>query len=329
MKRFLVAMGLAAAGCGSSAVDPLAAPAWQPAFDPGAAGALLSVWGPDERSVWAVGGQPDAGAAFRFDGRAWAPVPGLPAGPGLSWAHGAGRTVWFVGEGGRALRLRDARVEATPTGVGATLWGVWAAGDDEAWAVGGDAVGRGPADPVLLRWDGEAWRRVPVPPLDREVRALFKVWGTGPDDVFAVGAGGVILHWDGRAWSPQESGVDDDLVSLWGRGDHDIVAVGGRARGLAVRWDGRAWTPLAIGGVPGLNGVWMDADGTAWAVGVRGTVVRIAADGSAPERERPGTVLMLHGTFGFPGGRRYAVGGSLGGSPPYEGVALVYEARPE
>ena len=40
------------------------------------------------------------------------------------------------------------RISRTPTGSDATLWSVWAAAPDDAWAVGG----------ALMHWNGAQWR---------------------------------------------------------------------------------------------------------------------------------------------------------------------------
>ena len=296
------------------------------AFDATDEGAFLSVWGPREDEIWAVGGQPDAGVVWRFDGADWSAVT-HPAGPLLNWVHGAGDVRWIVGNEGRALRrVGEGDFEVVDTGIDAPLWGVFAVSADEAWAVGGEAVDDGnPPDPVLARYQNGAWSRVDLPAVDRDFRALFKVWGSGPNDVYAVGSKGVILHWDGAAWAQQGSGTGEDLISVFGLGSGvggEVAIVGGRGNGVLARKTADGWDTQVLAGNPGFNGIWMAADGTAWIAGNRGSVVSVAPGTFEVTRHRSDTREVLHGMWGLANGHRVAVGGSLDTAPPYIGVVL-------
>lgn len=285
---------------------------WQPAFDASDMGAFYSVWGGCHDDVWAVGGQPDEGVAMRFDGSGWASVE-PPAGPVIHWVHGVGETKLLVGDGGRALRYDGGTFETLDSGVEVPLWGAYLFAEDDAWAVGGDPTS--PSDGgVILHWDGTGW----TPTATDAV--MFKIWGPRPDFLFAIGVGGAILHWDGSSWTAMESGTQEDLISLWGRADDDIVAIGGRGVGVGVRWDGSGWTPFELL-TPGMSGGWMAGDGVVTAGGSRGTLARI--EGTDVEIEDTGTMHLLHGVYGFDGGPRFAVGGSLTRQPPWEGVVLI------
>ena len=285
-------------------------------------GAFLSVWGPSPQEVYAVGGNPTAGVIRRFDGEGWREEALPPGTPLLNWIDGSSGAVWVVGNDGVALRQRPGGGwERHDTGVTAPLWGVWGAALDDIWAVGGEA-----SDPegvgVMVHWDGAAWAEVALPPLDRASNALFKVWGTAPDHAFAVGRAGVILRYDGAAWVQVPSGTSRDLISLWGAGPDEIVAVGGRGNAVVARWDGAAWTSEVIGAAAGLNGVWVDDARRAWVCGVLGGTGVIAPGERSFEVESI-TNLVLHGAFGFDGGPRFVVGGSLDSAPPWEGVVYL------
>ena len=297
------------------------APAWGAAFDAQDEGAFLSVFGPEPQRIFAVGGQPDAGVAWRYDG-AWAGVD-LPDGPLLNWVHGAGDVVWMVGNAGRIVRVRGDAFEAVPSPVTRPLWGVWAASADEAWAVGGEARDDGtPAEPVLLHFTQDTWTQVPLPATDRSFRALFKVFGFGPRDVYAVGGQGIILHWDGTQWTQQASGTGEDLISLWGNTPDDLVVVGGRGNGVLARRTDAGWQAQVVVGQPGFNGVWVDASGTAHIAGNRGLCLRVAPGLFEGERENTNTREVLHGIWGTGTGLRITVGGSLDSAPPWTGVVL-------
>lgn len=294
---------------------------WAEAMSELEEGALMSVWGPHPKRVYAVGGQPHDGIAFVRKDQSWESVD-IPQGAMLNWVHGVDNEVWMVGNEGRALRSVGGRdFESWDTGVDDDLWGVWAAAVDDVWAVGGDARDFD-AEPVILHFDGENWTSVQLPSLDRSSNALFKVWGTGPDHVFAVGALGVILHFDGASWSQMASGTGEDFVSLWGRAGDEIVAVGGRSNGMVARYDGDEWDSRLLGGTPGLNGVWMDCTGRAHVNGVDGYGFVLEPGSMEPVIEETPTTMVLHAIFGFDGGPRFGVGGTLDSSPPYTGMVI-------
>lgn len=292
-------------------------------------GAFLSVWGRDRGEVYAVGGNPSHGAMRRFDGGAWV-EEALPDGmPLVNWVAGlegdGGALLWLAGNEGQLARRGPAgewaRMSLTST---SALWGVWAAADDDAWAVGGDIPGDGP---VLARWDGASWTELELPAADREFDALFKVWGHARDRVWAVGHRGVVFHFDGAAWSQQLAGTTSDLISLWGTPDGGLVAVGGRSNGVIARYDAATatWTSQTIGELPGLNGVWVDAAGEAFVVGMDGVVLTIEPGGFTwRELDRSARPDTLHGAFGLPDGARFGVGGDLLFNPPWTGVIVQF-----
>jgi len=303
---------------------------WRSAFEAADDGAFLSAWGRSDSDVWVVGGQLKNGVAWHYNGQVWQRAD-TPDGPLLNWTHGYDDHQWIVGNDGRILYRTDPAspwtTQSSTTNL--PLWGVWAASTNEAWAVGGDPIASGDPDPVLLHWSEGRWSRVPIPAIDREFRALFKVWGTGPQNVYAVGARGVIIHYDGTAWRQRSSSTPRDLVSLWGRGQNDILAVGGRANGVLVRYDGTSWTPKVLDTEPGLNGVWMDAKGQATVVGGRGRILTVEANGFAYERQESTNQLLLHGVWGSDTGYRISAGGSLDRNPPWAGVVLEKRTQSE
>jgi len=295
---------------------------WTQSFDATDIGALMSVWGTSSQEAWAVGGQLDAGVVWRFNGMGWSPLQ-IPDGPLLNWVHGSEARLWVVGNDGRILRQDGGGdFEAVDSGVTLDLWGVWAADRDQAWAVGGNVTDRdADPDPVILSWDGSAWTRVPLPPMDREIRSFFKVWGTSAENIFVVGARGVILRYDGEEWAQTPTGTAEDFVSLWGTGPDDIVAVGGRQNGMVARWNGTQWTARVLAGEPGLNGCYVDDDGVAHIVGLRGRILRMTPGGFDLQRDENDDRTLLHAIWGY-GTRLFTVGGTIDRSPPFRGVAL-------
>lgn len=301
-------------------------PAWTVALQLDTSrGALLSVWGPAPDDVYAVGGQwtpplESAGVLYHYDGAAWTEQP-LPDGtPMLHWIFGTGGDLWTVGRDGAALRREGDVWVPHPTGIPEILWGIWGAAPDDLWTVGGDGIDD---VPQLVHWDGAAWTSTPLPATG-EATGLFKIWGTGPADITAVGDRGLALHYDGDVWTVHPTDDLADLISVWGRAADDQLAAGGRANGRLARWDGAAWTGVTLP-IPGLSGIWMDPDGLATVVGMQGTIGRVAPGTLEFVPEDSPTILLLHAVFGFPGGPRFSVGGSLAGQPPYVGVIVQAE----
>ncbi len=306
-----------------------AAAGWSVSLPLGPAdGALLSVWGRAPDDVFTVGGQPEFGddpgfgRAFHFDGVEWAALPLPDATPRLNWVHGTDATVWAVGERGVIVsRLGEDDWVVEPSGSDQTLWGVWGPSDDALWAVGGDGIN---GVPTLLRREGGAWTTIPVPALAVESKGLFKVWGSSPTDVHVVGDLGAQLHFDGATWTALANESIADLISVWGLGQADAIAVGGRSSARVSRWDGAAWSGMTLTGEPGLSGVWVDDAGEATIVGAQGTVWRLAPGSFTPAPAPLVTQHFLHAVTGFSDGTRFAVGGSLLTQPPHVGVALIY-----
>src|ERR1035441_6029985 len=68
------------------------------------------------------------------------------------------------------------------------LGGVAATSASSAWAVGARADADGNSKPVILRWNGTAWKQVPSPDLGPPVPAgLDGVAATSADSAWAVG----------------------------------------------------------------------------------------------------------------------------------------------
>jgi len=324
-------MGLLLMACGddsgTSGPDPdpePEAPEWAEAFDAEADGWLLSVWGPDEDDLWAVGGTEEQGAARHFDGDRWRSVQ-LPDDTALlNWAHGFGPDdVTFVGNEGLVLHYDGHAWTKQDTPTEQDLWGVWGHSPDALWAVGGR--GRAAGEATLLYYDGDAWTEAQLPDFERSgVNALFKVWGVDADDVYAVGQRGAVIHYDGDEWSELLVGASDDLIAIWGTDSDNVVAVGGRGLGIISVWDGDDWNTESLAPMAGLNGVWLDDD-QVYVVGEGGTAAAVDLDDYAVQQHEADTNLDLHGVFGV-GSRLYSVGGNFAGPvPPYRGIALTLE----
>ena len=327
MGLFAVSMG----GCSSGQLpDSAPEPVWAQAFDTKETGALSSVWGSGPNDVFVVGGTPQQGEAYHFDGRNWR-VMDVPAVPLLVWVFGFGPDdVFAVGEGGGVIHYDGTSWRDLSSGTDQDLWGVWGRANDDLWIVGG-TVGTGL--PLILLYNGATFQQVPAPPNDRNATSLFKVWGIG-SKVFAVGENGLIIELRDGTWTqvPAGAAADDDFVSLWGTSEDNIVAVGGRTSARVARYDGTSWTTQLFAEVPGLNGVFMIEPGEAIVGGTNGYVGRYDLVSGTLEGESSGTNQCLHAVWGNGIGSYYGVGGRF--NDPYEGIALVRrisdpDAQPE
>jgi hypothetical protein len=296
---------------------------WRRAFD--ASGFWLMSAGGVEDDLYAVGGSPESGIIRHFDGERWRPEDlGDLSPPLLNWAQRFDdATAIIVGNDGTALRFDGVAWELMDTPTDEDLWGVWGVSPDDVWAVGG----RGTPDSqrIILRFDGDSWREVPVELERPGVNAFYKVWGSSADDVWIVGQNGALIRFDGQEFQEFGIGFARDLISVWGTGPGDVYVVGGRGNGVIARFDGESWTAEDLAPAPGLNGVWVSEHGV-WVAGARGTLREVIVDEdgalSVPRRP-PISPLDLHAVYGTNDGKLLTVGGNFQQSQgPYEGVAL-------
>jgi len=307
--------------------DPAPAAGWTEAFDATSVGWLMNVWGPAPDDLYAVGGdpsRPDGGVVMHYDGHAWSRVDLGLAVPLMNWCYGFGPgDVTVVGADGTVVHWDGTRWERRPTPTTQRLWGVWGAGPNDMWTVGGNALADG--DATLLHWDGTDWSVVTPPAVTRaNVFAYFKVWGTSAGNVYAVGQRGIVIHYDGASWTEVDTGLtsSQDLISLWGTGPDHLVIVGGRGNGVVVALDGTTWRTRSLSPLPGLNGIWMRNPGVAHVVGIEGTIATLDFATLDYTDVDTGTRTAYHAIFGDSSGRVTAVGGNLlAGAGPYTGLA--------
>ena len=312
---------------GDTAPDTGPTITWAEAFDTSTTGALSGVWGNAPDDVWIVGGIPEQGEAWHFDGSGWSEVA-VPAGVGLLvWVHGfSADNVWAVGVNGAGAHWDGTAWSAVDLGVSEDLWGIYGLATDDMWIVGGDPD---EGDPIILHFDGTTATLVPRA-ADENVRGaktLFKVWGIN-DALFITGQTGTLLQWDGTEWRFMSGGAeaDQDFVSLWGTSADHIVAVGGRGNGRIATWDGAAWTTTSPTGIGGLNAVTMLSETEAIVGGVNGYVGSFDPTTGTLVDEAFLTTDDIHAAWSDGAGTTWAVGGNF--LEPYTGVAYQRTVSP-
>jgi hypothetical protein len=171
---------------------------------------------------------------------------------------------------------------AAPFRINGWLYGVAATSASSAWAVGYSGSITSPK-PLIVRWNGTAWTRVPSPaPVGSVLSGVAATSATSAWAVGSTGAGKALIErWNGTAWAQVPSSAPGTFSGLsgvtavsassaWAVGS---TSTGGSVKTLILRWNGTAWkqvpSPTPTGG-GGLSGVAADSAGNAWAVGFTG-----------------------------------------------------------
>jgi hypothetical protein len=312
--RTLLLVVLALHGCGGSdgaKISPgeaMPASDWSVVMD-GSEGAFLAVWGASASGVFAVGGPLDnaglEGLVMRFDGKSWQRVP-AGGSDTFWWSHGtSAEDVWMVGEHGRMAHWDGTQLTELSSLTQATLFGVWAASPEDAWAVGGSPENAAGEQDVLLHWDGTGWARAVLPGAPQG-KTLFKVWGEG-SEVFVVGEAGTIWRRHDGEWklATNTGSTGGTLLSVSGCSATDVYAAGGRE---LIHWDGKSWGQFPLGLTRDINGVTCVRRGEAAVVGfggLKGRVVHGALVDESDDEPRSD----LHGVWTDPEGGLWAAGG--------------------
>jgi hypothetical protein len=212
------------------------------------------------------------------------------------WAVGHADVTDFIGSKTLIEHWDGARwtiVSSPNRGDGETineLTGVVAVAADDAWAVGEAHDYRPGFDPLVLHWNGSAWRFAK----NNCVGALSKIDARSATDIWAVG-GSNTCHFDGRTWrnvrsapapNPQAS---VDLIDVTVVGPADVWAVGEEIiecgesvcfSGEIQHWTGSHWKHVTAF-APVLYGVDASAADDIYAVGLGLGPAIVHFDGSS------------------------------------------------
>lgn len=295
--------------------------------DIGPTGSLSGVWGSSADDIFIVGGTDDAGEIHHFDGTDWSAME-IPEGVGmLVWSYGfSASDVWTVGRAGVVLHYDGSTWESVDSHTEEDLWGVWGAGPNDIYMVGGNVFS---GQVTILHWDGtdiEA-EELPAEENPRSVRALFKVFGVD-GRVFAVGQTGLIVERTASGWVRHPTGelADEDFVALWGNSADDIVAVGGRVQSKVSSFDGSDWTTVEpTQNFGGFNAVYVTNAGEVLVGGVSGAVGIFDRATQDVEYLKSDTTIDVHALWSGPDGVSYSVSGNF--FEPHQGAVMKLEAE--
>jgi hypothetical protein len=184
----------------------------------------------------------------------------------------------IAGSAHAAASVPHATAQPAVTGYSApgALYGIAAASNSDAWAVGstGSRI-------LMLHWNGKAWSRVTSPGVLTAAGLLKSIAVVNPKDAWAVGYTGtapsqrtLLLHWNGKAWSevtrPAPIPGFLNAVAATASGGW---AVGGVPNGhnwphpLALRLSGTTWSRVPVPYVLEVTGVAITGTNAAWAIG--------------------------------------------------------------
>ena len=199
-------------GPGAGAIGHFDGRAWTLVPTSGKLLALNAVWGSAANDVWAVGG---AGEVQHYDGTSWARVnSGLTVNLWAVWGSSA-QDVWVAGENGYIRRWTGSAF-GTVSSSGAPMTGayraIWGSGPSDIWVVGDNAT--------FWHYNGTSGAPVTTP---YNNLPLWSIWGRSATDIYAVGNSGLVLHFDGKTWNYEQSGTDNNLVSVSGSSTESFI----------------------------------------------------------------------------------------------------------
>jgi len=228
-------------------------------------------------------------------------------------AASSARNVWAVGHYGPLGKPKAliehwngtgwSRVPVSPAG--GWLDGITAVSARDLWAVGIAAD-----EPLVVHFDGKAWRRVAIPAVPGPQRVLNGVSAVSADDIWAVGSTGnktLTEHWNGTTWRQVPSpspGPHPALEAVAAISAGDVWATGTTGRGtLILHWNGTAWqrTPSLPGGhAAQLVAVSGTSASNVWAVGATGGFTALAASPASIASAAREGVAVTASSIGLP-----------------------------
>jgi hypothetical protein len=149
-------------------------------------------------------------SASHWNGSSWTavPLPSLDYKGGALWSSGP-HDVWIADKD--VLHWNG------------TTWQTFNQPDVQGWqGVWGDganvwAVGRGSGSEIA-RYNGVDFEALSTSAVLPEGMTIKAAWGSAPNDVWFVGLQGAVVHWNGTSLERESTGLNTDLLGVWGAG---------------------------------------------------------------------------------------------------------------
>lgn len=173
-----------------------------------------------------------------------------------------------------------------------TMYGIWAEGPSNIFAVGRDGQ--------IWQWDGVRWTQRP----NGNGADLFAIDGDAQGHITAVGQGGVVLEHVSGSFFARDAGLTTDLHDVWLSPAGEFVIAG--EDGIIVRGSGNTWSRDATPVRTPLFSIWGASNTDAFAAGVDGVILHY--DGNAWSKMTSPTNEILTALDGTSASDVYAVG---------------------
>lgn len=298
--------------------------------------AFTAIHGTSAQDVWAVGADDGQGPLVLHYGPAgWTRHDSGVRGD-FWWVQALSEDdVYFAGSDSHVVHFDGSSFERIPApGLGKHIvFGLWAAGEDDLYAVGAVGTRHG----FIWHYDGEEFVEIPVPADVKmgdssDVPPFFKVAGTSSDDIWIVGGEGTVLRGnalDGFVSVP--SGTDEPLFTVHAAAD-EVVIVGGSRDGVVLVADANSSSGALENLTPEdarlLQGAWVTETGEAWLSGRDGDLYVGDRGGFSPSPIESGLdVQSLHSIWMDPDGDLWSVGGNVLSGSLDRGALITTKGR--
>jgi hypothetical protein len=216
------------------------------------------VWLAPSGVPWVVG---DQGIVASYGGGTWNIDP-PPTTSSLAAISGAGAKVWAVAKGaGAVLFERGATWQVAPAPPRGSLNDVWAASEQDAWAVG---------LATLLHWDGRRFWD-PDGALPTEIRGAYFLSPTNGWAVSESVSAGYVLRWDGGQWT-EDFATGLLPAAVWAAdATHVYVGTDEGDTGSLLFRDASGWHTLWRDLFAGVSRIWGTSPDDVWVLEKRST----------------------------------------------------------
>jgi hypothetical protein len=217
----------------------------------------MFLWGIDSKNIYIA----DIYTVFRYDGATIEELPRADVETPVSAMWGTSADdLTSVGRGGAIFEFDGSQWSRAVSSTTVDLHAVTGSGGGPIFAVGD---GR-----TVVRNEGSGWVLIKEDPVSGV--AYRDAWSSG-GMLYAVGEQGSASRFNGVVWESLPTGVNDDLLSVWGTAADNVYAAGA---GTVIRFDGTTWSREVLDGYVNRPWTYRHLTGSGW------DDVFLAAEGS-------------------------------------------------